>query len=273
MIKRRIKIVILFIIVIALFWGGWYMYKRLDHDRQSFAENIYNYISPDAVEVVNINREYNLNEYLIYDDTLRYLTNVLGSEKPVPIVLAKYGNGRAMLTVKVNLEQQSDILEHIESQVALPYPVKKRVYKDVEVCIYSLPDGDFLVCAFHNGIFAASKSYKLIKNFIDHGSNAENTFFTVTGDDEIISKMLDRIPVSIFIKNENKLLALDYSIRNDTMKMEGHLYGGNYPDSLTLSQTFTPYIIDIPSNICVDSYTTAITNNVPSIKIILNKEH
>jgi len=266
MIKRRIKIVILFIIVVVLFIGGWYMYKRLDYNRQSFAENVYQYVSPKAIQVINVNREYNLDELFLYDNSLYELTNILGRKKPVPIVISKYEDGDIVLMTKVNLDQQNTIKEHIASQVALPFPVKKQQYKDTEVFVYCLPDGTFLACSFYSGIFVASKSYKQVCDIID--ADIDNSFFANSEDEEMISRILERIPVSMYIKSEKGILALDYSVRSDTIKMNGYLYGSGQSDSLEIKQKFTPYIIDYPSDICVESYDIT-GSNPPAVEIIL----
>ena len=268
MIKRRIKIVILFIIVVVLFIGGWHMYKRLEYNRQSFAENVYQYISPKAIQVINVNREYNLDELFIYDNSLRELTDILGRKKPVPIVISKYQGGDIVLMTKVNLDQQNTIKKYIASQIALPFPVKKKQYKNTEVLVYCLPDGKFLACSFYSGIFVASKSYKQVCGIID--ANIDNSFFADSEDEEMISRMLERIPVSMYVKSGKNILALDYSVRSDTIKMNGYLYGNSQADSLTIEHKFTPYIINYPADICVENYDIT-GGNPPAVKIVLNK--
>lgn len=90
MAKREIKIVILFILIIAVLIGGWRLYNKLEKNKQSFSVDIYEYISPQAVAVININREYNLDMLYQYDPSLRSLTGVLGENLSFPTIISKY---------------------------------------------------------------------------------------------------------------------------------------------------------------------------------------
>lgn len=266
MIKQGIKIVILFVLVITVLIGGWHMYKGLKYNKQSFAVDIYDYVSPQAVEVININREYNLNEIFTFAPELKSLTKVLGEDFSVPIMISTSKNNKNILVAKPKQEQESIIEEYIEKHIALPYTAKERFYKDTRVLFYSLSDGGFLVCAFHKGLFAASYSYNLIELFVD--SDPENSFFS-DDNKELLLKTLNNSPISLFLRQDGGILAFDYQSQNDSTILDGYIYNKKY-DSIDYQRI--PWNINIPDHLCIDSFHISAENKPVGIKIFFNKK-
>ncbi|MDR1091074.1 MAG: hypothetical protein LBL79_08365 [Prevotella sp.] len=272
MLKRSIKIVILFLLIIIVLTGGWNLYRKLEYNKQSVSANIHDYISPLAKEVIYINKGYGINEiYPLYPYT-KELIEVLNEEYSPPVVIFKYKNNESVLLTKASIEQESKIKGFIENNISTYFPAKKRKYKDAEVLFYSLPDNNFLVCSFHKGIFAVSRNYKPIKTFID--SDPENTFFPDENNKELIDKMLLSSSINIFTKTETEILAVNYTFHNDSITLDGYVFSADKINSDTVSPGFPviPYMIDIPDNLCIDSCSISENNKPTSIKIFINKK-
>lgn len=94
MMKRWIKIIILFVLIVIILIGGWGMYKALEYNKQSFSVDIYKYISPQATEVININKGYTLNDLYIYDSSFAGLIKVLDNDITYPVVICKFKDGK-----------------------------------------------------------------------------------------------------------------------------------------------------------------------------------
>lgn len=270
--KRSVKIVILFLLIIIVLVGGWNLFRKLEHNKESFSADIYHYLSPTAEAVIHINKEYSIQDTYVFYPSIKDLTDVFNGDYSLPIVILIYENGESVLLAKANHEQESDIKNFINSQMALPYSVKKRQYKDTELLFYTLKDGGFLICTFHKGIFAVSKDYKPIEKFID--SDSENTFFTNSKNKELIDKMIRNTSVSIFHKLRDNLFIADYMIHKDSIKLEGYIIETTKikPDSLRLDYSIIPYLISIPDSLCIDSYNLDTINELARVKIFINKK-
>ncbi|MDH6309163.1 hypothetical protein M2451_001734 [Dysgonomonas sp. PFB1-18] len=269
MTKRAIKIVILFVLIITILIGGWFMYKRLEYNKESYTTNIYDYISPQFSEVININKEYNLSELYTYDSTLVELTRIPDREISYPLVICKRNNGERLLISKAKRGEAGNIIKHIEGHIAQPFAPKSKIYRDAKILIYTLSDNRFLACTFHKGLFAASGNYKLIEDLV--GTTADNSFFTDRENTEIIEKKLASAPVSIAVGNEKNLLIMDYKADNDTISLNGIILKKNSSDSLTTEKVLTPYFNKLPDNLCIDRYDISDENNLPAFRVILNK--
>ncbi|WP_029901830.1 hypothetical protein [Prevotella sp. 10(H)] len=268
MTKRAIKIVILFVLLITILLGGWHMYKRLEGNKRSFDTNIYEYVSPEALEVININRAFNLEKFYAYDCSFSPLTDALGQNVSYPLVLSKYNDGYRLLVTKVTYEQEQKIRSHIENNIALPFPPRIIKYEDCNIYIYTVANDKFLVCTYYKGLFAISDHYKIVENIID--TNPEDSFFAKEEDKEFIEKVRDSSPVSIYLKLYKEILALDYSIHNDTIKTEGYLLNRNNKDTIKDLKTI-PYMIHSSDSICVESYEISTETKPATVKILLNK--
>ncbi|MDR1882579.1 MAG: hypothetical protein LBR26_07325 [Prevotella sp.] len=269
MTKRRIKIVILFILITAVLVGGWRMYKKLEYDKQSFDTDIYAYVSSRATEVININREYYMEKLFVYDPSLSVLTGLAGDNIHYPVVISKYADGRKLLAFKAGREQEYGIRERLEKRLALPFPPKAIKYKDAGIYIYALANNDFLACSFYKGLFFASRHYRLMEDAIDSGPG--NAFFSGEDNKEIMEKIRLGAPVSMYMKLQNSMLALDYGIYNDTMKMEGFVLNRNKPYPPLCGLESIPFMINLPDSICVEDYMISDEKEPASVKIILNK--
>lgn len=268
MTKRRVKIVILFILLVAVLAGVGQLYKKLEYNKQSSLIDIYNYVSPEAVSIVNINREYNLDKLYIFDPSLRDLIEILNDDLSFPIIIAQYADNNKVLITRVKQEQKAEINSFITNHIALPYPAKDKKYKDAKILFYSLPNGDFLICTFYKGLFAVSLSYKLIQNIID--SDPENTFFSNERNMELITKIRNSAPVCLFMKINDNTLALDYQVQNDSIELSGYILNNIAKDSA--NNAVIPYLIQLSDSICIDSIDVSNENKPTTVKIFLNKK-
>ena len=264
MIKQGVKIIILFILVIIIFIGGWFMYKRLEYNKQSYDTNIYDYIPSQADEVFNINKEYNLKDIYVYDRGYKELVDVLHNGFSYPFVLCRAEEGRKLLLVKINKDEESGIYDHIKNHIALPYKPGLKEYNGNQIVIYPLPDYRFLVCTYYKGILAMSMNFRAITEFLD--AKPDNSFFNNVDDVELIDKRITNNPVSMFARCGNKILALDYKVKNDTIDLCGYIF-----DKQKGNRDLIPYQMIVPDNICIDRYDILEENNIPAIRIILNK--
>ncbi len=245
------------------------MYKRLEYNKESYTTNIYDYISPQFSEVININREYNLNELYAYDSTLVELIRIPDREISYPLVVCKNGRGERLLVSKAKRGEAEDIIKHIETYIARPFKPKTRVYKDTEILIYTLSNDRFLACTFYKGLFAASENYKLIEDLIT--ATPDNSFYANKENTEIIDKKLTSSPVSISANDGKSLLIMDYKANNDTISLDGIVFRKNQQDSPDAERALTPYLNKLPDYLCIDRYEISDENNLPTFHVILNK--
>ncbi|NDV96803.1 hypothetical protein D0T84_18090 [Dysgonomonas sp. 521] len=272
MAKQKIKIVILFILIITILIGVWRLYNMLERNKQSFTTNIYDYISPQAVSVININREYNLDKLYIYDPSLKKLIEMLGDNLSFPIVISEYKNKERILIAKVGQEEESEIKDFLNKYIAPHYPPKERQYKSAGILYYTLSGDRFLVCTFYKGIFAVSYNYKPIRAFID--SDPENTFFSDEQNEELIARIRNSTPICMFAKLQNNMLALDYQTQNDSIILDGYILDNNkvLKDSISPDYAVLPYLMQLPDSICIDSISVQKENKPVNVKIFLNKK-
>ena len=254
MAKREIKIVILFVLIIVVLIGGWRLYNKLEKNKQSFSVDIYEYISPQAVAVININREYNLDMLYQYDPSLRSLTGVLGENLSFPTIISKYKDNSSILITKVKQEKESEIADYIRNQIASDFPPHKREYKDAIVWYFTQPDDKFLVCSFYKGMLAISNHLRPIEIFID--SDSENTFFSDENNTEFITKIRNSTPVCIFTKVQDKTLALNYVLYDNSTQLIGYILENKQKaanELIKLDYATIPLLMDFPDRMCIDS--------------------
>lgn len=268
--KRGVKIVILFVVIIALLYGGWYMYKRLEYNKQSFATDIYQYVSAQAIEVININKTYNADKLYTYYSPSVELLNILGDQIYPPIIISRYAKEKNVLTMRVGKEEEELIKEHITKDIAIPYLPKKLYYKDNEIFIYALKNDKFLACTFYKGLLIMSYNYKLVKNIMD--TDPENYFFSDKDYKKTLKDAINKYPISVFVKlQDNDILAMDYNCKNDTITLDGYLLSKANNDSITSTNKLIPFLISVPDSICIDGYEIYNENNLTKAKITLNK--
>ncbi len=273
MAKREIKIVILFVLIIAVLIGGWRLYNKLEKNKQSFSVDIYEYISPQAVAVININREYNLDMLYQYDSSLRSLTGVLGDNLSFPTIISKYKDNSSILITKIKQEKESEIADYIRNQIASDFPPHKREYKDAIVWYFTQPDNKFLVCSFYKGMLAISNHLRPIEIFID--SDSENTFFSDENNIEFINKIRNSTPVCIFTKVQDKTLALNYVPDDSSTQLIGYILENKQKaasDSMAFDYATIPLLMDLPDRMCIDSINIQNGSKPVSVKIFLNKK-
>jgi hypothetical protein len=268
--KRGIKIVILFVLIIAIIVVIRQLYNILEYNKQYSLTEIYDYASPQATSIINISREYNFEELYTFDSTLKGLIDILGDELPFPTMIARFSDNEKILITKVRRDQESEIKINIIENISYGYPAKERNYKNAKLLFYNLSDTSFLVCTFYKGIFAISENYRRIREFVD--SDPDNTFFSNEKDKEFITKIRNNAPVCLFIKsNDNSLLALEYhdKAQDKSIELAGYVLTDNEMDSINC--VLTPYLIQLPDSICIDDINVSVENKPAMIKILLRK--
>lgn len=273
MAKRDIKIVILFVLIITVLIGGWRLYNKLEKNKQSFSVDIYGYISPQAVTVININREYNLDMLYQYDPSLRSLIGVLGGNLSFPTIISQYKDKASILVTKIEQEKEPEIADYIKNYIAADFPPHKREYKDAIVWYFTQPDDKFLVCTFYKGMLAVSNYLRPIEIFID--SDSENTFFSDENNIELITKIRNSTPVCIFTKVQDKTLALNYVPYNNSIQLTGYILENKQKgvsDSIKLDYATIPLLMDLPDKMCIDSINVQNDSKPTSVKVFLNKK-
>lgn len=267
--KRWIKIIILFILVVIILIGGWNMYKGLEQNKDAFDADIYSYVSPQATKIININKEHNIDNLLIYDSSLANIVQFLKNVMSYPAIICYFKEDKKVLLLKANKEQEIKVQEYIKDHISPIFPPQIKIYKNSQIQIYNLSGNDFISCTFYKGIFAMSKSYKQIEDIIN--VDPENTFFTNEKYRKEISDIRDNAPIGLFVRNEQNILALDLKTYNDTIKMDGYILLNEEKDSTSTYFKIMPYLIPLPKDICIDNTEIQHKDNPPTVKMRLNK--
>lgn len=276
MFNQKVKIVILFLLIIFTIVGGYTLYKRLAINKQSFDVEIYDYLAPSGIEVININKSYNVDDILILYPSIRDLMSIVGDHYSLPLVVSIYENQKSLLMTKVSSQEFNDIKKELESRMLSNFPTKSIKYKDVDVFLYPVSENQFVVYSFHNGIFAVSKNLKLIEDFID--TDPHNSFFSGLNSNEDLKVHIEQIlaseTVQLFKKTDNYFLALDYSRNNDSILLDGFISVWDSritSDSVNLDFGVLPYQFNLPDSLCLDSCFISDDSIFPRLKLFLNK--
>lgn len=269
--KRWIKIIILFILIVIIIGGGLSMYKTLEYNKQSFSADIYDYAPPLAEQIININKEYDINKLLTYDSTLVQITQFVKNDITYPCIICYLRDNKKALIAKITKDQEIYLKNKLENNTSTYYPPLIKTYKDSQIIIYSLPRSEFIFCAFYQGIFIISRSYKQIMDIID--TDPENTFFTNKEYKKEILDILENTPVGLFIKYDRDLLTFDLQIYQDTIEMKGYILQHEKRDSTSFYFTVLPHLLSLQKNTCIDYAEIRHKDNLPTAKIILNKIH
>ncbi|MFV0419188.1 MAG: hypothetical protein ACK5KT_10725 [Dysgonomonas sp.] len=267
--KRWIKIIILFILVAIILFGGWNMYKGLEYNKETFSADIYSYISPQTTQVFNINKNYNIDNLSIYDSSLSPIIQFIKNTTTCPAVICYSKEKEKTLIIKASKEQEIKFKKHIRNYISPIFPPQIKTYKNGRIEIYNISGNNFISCTFYKGIFAMSKSYKQIEYIID--TDPENTFFRDEKYSKEISDIRDNSPISFFLRHEEDILAFDFKTKNDTINLNGSILLNKDKDSTSIYFKTIPYLIPLPQNICIDYFEIQHKENLPTVKIILNK--
>lgn len=264
--KRIVKIVILFFLIVIVIIGGYFIYKRIEYNKHTFSINIYDYVSPQAVEVFNVNKKYDLDEVFVYDSSFRNLLYYLDDYLSFPVIFSRSENGSRLLLLKVKHAEEDDIKKAITKYASTSY-VKEREYKNIPILFYTTENDQYIMCSFYKGLLAISTDYMAITSFID--TDIENTFFNMERQNEpAISKVLSNEPLSLFYKLNDCCLALGYRATADTINLDGYILSIN--ENVSDNNTI-PYKIDLPEDICLDEFCMDTLSGILSVKIVLNK--
>lgn len=267
--RQGVKIVILLILLLIGLVCGWYMYRRLNYNKQVFDTDIYACIPPGSKQVININREPYRDNLNIYEPDFDYLITPLSAVIGLPIIITADKDTNKTLLCKTNLEQEGSIKYILRKDIAPAFAPKVKLYKNQKIYFYSLPNNRFLLCTFYKGIFAASYSLKSIQEFINLDS--ENTFFssiTNKEDEDVVYKIKHSSPISVFLKNNDNILALNYAAGKDSMILDGYILNRYYNQPI---DSCIAYQLPLRDSLCLDYFSIADSNKMTMIKIRLNK--
>lgn len=273
--NQKVKIVILFLLIIITIVGGYILYRRLEINKQSSDVNIYDYLPPSSAEVVNLNKSYDIDDiYLLYP-SVKDLIALLGDNYSFPLVVSIFETQKILLVTKVTTQEFASIQKHIANDILSSFQVKNFKYKDVDIFLYSLPEDGFITCTFKKGIFAVSKNIKLIEDFID--TDPQNTFFSELYSNqylkERINKILASATVQLFKKTNNQLIVLDYSVNRDSILLDGFYAKLNTKTPLdSVDSNLLPDKFSFTDSLCVDSCYISNDSIFPRLKIFLNKK-
>lgn len=260
MIKRWLKIIILFLILVSVLIIGWYMYQKLDENRDALHVSIYDYIPEEATEIFNIKKEKDLTVYSLLfplSDTCLLSKNI-----SYPIVICRLNHNKEVAVFKISGEQKK-LLEEQFSQ----YPSRTIEYKKEFIHIIKLPCDSFYAYTHYRGLFIGSNNYKCIKDVLE--TNNAHPFAANNKYSIEIENILTDSESSFFINLKNKTLAFNYTMQTDTIKLDGHILSDSVSSPEKIKNSI--YHSVIPNNLCIDSIAVLYENNLPRVKIILNK--
>lgn len=269
MYKRVVKIVILFILLIVLIAGGYYVYKQIEDKKEHFAVSIYDYVSPRSIEVINISKKFELDKLLVYDTTFHHLVNAVEDDILFPAVVSKYSNEQKVLMARYITGSERDMKAAVSDYASSSFTSRKE-YKNAEILFYTLGVDSFIVCTFYKGLFVISGSFQAITAFVD--SDIENSYFGESIDKEPLYRLLDE-PLAIFYTIGGQTMALRYNAKGDTIYLDGYILSNRNNDNVRdkTGYDILPYRLDLPDNVCIDSCEIDTSLEPTSVKLTLNK--
>lgn len=264
--KQRIKIVILFIFLFVILLCGYYMYTRLHYNEETRKTDVYSHVSPQACEVIVVNSESNLSDLYRYNTEFENIIDSLSPDFMYPLLIVSYANESNLLLTKANKYQEENIKKRLQESFSSQLRPKVLHYKDYEILFYPLGGNDFWICTFHRGIFAISKEVQSIKECLD--TDPENTFFSAMGNDKAVNDIKESGRAYIMIRDKSDYMRLEYRVYNDTISLGGSICLGERQNSV---DSLLPYRMRLPDSLCISKISMDTLNNLPSMKIILNK--
>ena len=265
--KNVLKIVILIALFISILVYGWGLLQKLSYNRLVFETNVYDHVPYNAKAVVNFSRNYHFEEYFELDTTNMYLLEPIKEFITYPLVIVKFEEGEDLLLMKATKEQEESIKQVFHDKIAPYHAPKVKKYENAELMFYSLPNNDFIISTFYRGIFAISKDYMQIQNFVT--SNSPSNFFENSNaqQDNCIKKTRENAATSLFIHSDSTTFALTYHKKDSILHLEGEYFGKLQTDSLKMSYNEINHLLQLEGHY-TDSVFWSETNK---IQIWINK--
>jgi hypothetical protein len=262
--KRLIIISTTILLILLLSVGGIRLYNKLSYNKQAHTTDIYTFIPPDVAHIVRINNSQGLQDTHHYDSAFVYITDPLKKYVTYPMLFLSYSGDQILMT-KIIPEYEEDVKEIIGSQITSPPYAKERIYKDAKLLFYALPDGQFIVCSFHKGIFTIGRNYRLIEKVID---TQDNIYIYNKPFDESAVNIKRNYPSDVFVKSDSITAMLGLNVVNDTLILEGSADKYYAMDEDKLSNI----ILTDASHHGIARIDTTQTDNAISMKVLLNKK-
>lgn len=261
LIKRTIKGIILFILLLVLVIIGIRMYRQIRDNRQNYNTDIYNCLPEHASQVINIGRNYHLEDVFYYDSAFSFLPRLI-KQLSFPILIAKVDNDYLLLS-RITNNQYESINDIFKEDISTASP-KVLTYNGTDILFYPMPHQEFVTCSMWKGIFILGTDYKMVETFMAK-NNSEPFFYGY--DSQILSHIASNSPISLYIKNDKDLLAMDYAFRNDSLFLNGYILGNRVNTNRYQNDSLTIFNNKFRTNIKTDSLGNDIV-----ISALLNKK-
>lgn len=261
LIKRTIKGIILFILLLVLVIIGIRMYRQIRDNRQNYNTDIYNCLPEHASQVINIGRNYHLEDVFYYDSAFSFLPRLI-KQLSFPILIAKVDNDYLLLS-RITNKQYESINDIFKEDISTASP-KVLTYNETDILFYPMPKQEFIICSLWKGIFILGTDYKMVETFMTK-NNSEPFFYGY--DSQILSHIASNSSISLYIKNEKDLLAMNYAFRNDSLFLNGYILGDRVNINRYQNDSLTIFNNKFRTNIKIDSLVNDIV-----ISALLNKK-
>lgn len=263
-IQRILKIGILLALLALIIAGGIYMFQNLIYRRIAHNSEITRYV-PDAQRMIKINTPQGLYNVATYNMFAAEVADPLKKYINYPFYITDFGNNQ-LIIAKTQPGSDEKIRQTLLNQIShAPYPKEER-YGNIPLFFYALPDGQFLTCAFNEGIIGISKDYKLVEKMLD---TTRTAFFDDGKAEELLSKIKETYPSHTFLKSSGQTSVFGMNVYPDSITFEGYMTA-NDPNSISLPSKLPPVEAHRAE---VAQVETIRKRNDIQIKIRLNKKH
>lgn len=259
--KRTIKGIILFILLLVLVIIGIRMYREIRDNRQNYNTDIYNCLPEHASQVINIERNYHLEDLFYYDSAFSFLPRLI-KQLSFPILIAKVDNDYLLFS-RITNKQYESINDIFKEDISTASP-KVLTYNGNDILFYPMPQQEFVTCSMWEGVFILGTDYKMVETYMTQ-NNSEPFFYGY--DSQILSRIASNSPISLYIKNDKDLLAMDYAFRNDSLFLNGYILGDRININRYQNDSLTIFNNKFRTNIKTDSLGNDIV-----ISAVLNKK-
>ena len=166
--KRNIGILLILLVIMTL--AVRYFFQRMEEERRFAQVNPYSLILPSPEAVLSINSPLvfgkmilpmsaigNTFKELIPKALLPYLQE---KSSYTSLLIASYTKSDILYIISMDKDEANQLFKHLEKTFSYA-PVER---EDASITAYYYPEADnrFLGCYYHNGLFVASYSHKLL---------------------------------------------------------------------------------------------------------------
>lgn len=258
-IKGNIKIGVIFILILFLIIGGVVMFKTLKHNKDVIDADLIKFVPTQVSSVLQVNKEKDI-EYL------RSYSSLIGDSTFISInrhftypIYFMGDNSKYAILAKVTSEQESALRLKIQQQFS-DFPPKERIYKDVTILFFTMPNEQFFCCFFYNGIFAGGYNSNLLEQVID--SKNEQGFFNQYQITSLKKNANQRYGSNLFYLKNDTAFVFNILANETSLNLIGHTnIDINYSsDSINTNKENSNIDYSIFPNQFVSS---AISNKIP----------